>query len=232
MSITPAVDPALLISARIVTGTGNTTTGSDNAATCVSEGETDITCIAAAIVPESAVTFGAWSCGSGAAGEVICPQGSTPFAAGDGDFLAVAVALAAYIPFGAPAYYYQYGLVFDSDGLPGNNFQPASEYPADFFAGTDLWMELLYTSYWGWQFRVSDIVGNIAIERSSTKTKVLIAGNVVLYLTPVSVFGPNGLASATYRVSAFLHDGTFLAGFWNGDVHPAVADPKLAAPVP
>ncbi|MBW2525685.1 MAG: hypothetical protein JRI23_15990 [Deltaproteobacteria bacterium] len=26
--------------------------------------------------------------------------------------------------------------------------------------------------------------------------------------------------------------GTFLAGFWNGDVHPAVADPKLAAPVP
>ncbi|RLB60916.1 MAG: hypothetical protein DRI90_12585, partial [Deltaproteobacteria bacterium] len=230
--IAGVVDPAQLTSVEQC-GTGNTTKGSDDVATCVSEGQTDIGCIAAGIVPESGVNIDNLGRGSGSLGEVVWPPGAPASAAGDGDHLAVAMVLDGPVPLADPTLYYQYGWVFDSDGQAGNNYQALSSYPADFFIDTDLWVQLLYIPGSGWEMSVSDIVGNSPVPRFASKAKIVIAGNVLLLLSPdEELLGSASYPNARYRMSAFRHDGDYLYGFWNADVHPTVTQPLLSVPQP
>lgn len=200
---------------------GNTFTASDGASTATAETFTDLTCIGSGIVPEAALDFPSMACKEAA---VHCPIGSIVSAPGDGDHLVLTMVVNGMVPLADPTWLFQYGFVFDSDGAPGNNWAPISAYPLDFFGGADLWIEFLYDPDNGPSVQVSDITaGNTITPRASTAAKVVLVGNVLMAVIPVSEVGTP--ANITYRGSAFKHQGAFVNGPWNGDAFPAPPDP-------
>jgi polyisoprenoid-binding protein YceI len=46
------------------------------------------------------------------------------------------------------------------------------------------------------------------------------------------LLGAASYPNALFRNSAFRHDGNYLNGVWNGDVHPPVTQPLLSVPQP
>lgn len=212
---------------------GNSFTGSNGTSTTNSEGYTDVTCTGEAILPDTDINWGGLSCGAGADSHVVCPLGFTHRDAGDGDHLVLMMGFAADVPLDHAVELYQYAFVFDSDGDPANNYTPAPQWPNDFFKDTDLWVEANYDPAGGWTARVSDVVSNTPQPRSTSQAKIYVSGNAIALIVPVTdLFGSASYPGATYRVTAFRHEGAFLAGPWNGDTVPLVDDPLLPVPQP
>jgi hypothetical protein len=227
--LSPVIDPAILAAHMVATRTGIPFTPSDGRSMAISMTYTDVSCIGAMVAAEADLDLTNLECGAFAGGgEVHCPAGSVPSAPGDGDHLLLAIVLDDPVPLADPLWHMQFGFVFDSDGLPENNWVPLAAFPLDFFGGSDLWIELLYDPTSGFVVRVSDIdAGNVVTPRAASAAKVVLVGSVLLAIIPLSEVGAGD--GISYRGSAFKHQGGFLAGPWNGDAYPA--PPAALAPV-
>jgi len=235
-----ALDPTLLQADVQALATGNTTHGSDDVATCVSGSWTDHKCGGGRVVADTALYHANLSAGAHEGYHVYGIGGAQsdgttdPQGEGDGDHLVLVMVVDDPVPADADGLHVQYAFVFDVDGAASNDFQPLPAYPADFFGGTDTWVELLHEPNSGWRAVVSDVVNNAPVPRATSAARVVIAGNVVMLVVPVTdLFGSSSYPNATYRFSAFRHNGGYLGDpNWNGDVSPPVAEPMLPVPQP
>lgn len=198
---------------------GNQTTGSDGVATVTSAGETDFACVESGVASRSDVDFTIFD--NEETTLVTDAPGGAGIEGAAGDVAFVTLGLVDDFPAAQPGHYYQYGFVFDTDGDPANDYEPAPAYPADFFGGTNRWYQLNGEPGAGWDLSVQDIVNGQPVTADSDAT-VLSFGNGLVLLAPVDELG--NPADVGWRGSAFLHDGNWLADDWNADVDPAVGE--------
>jgi len=119
-------------------------------------------------------------CGEGPNGRTICAS-SDPSPAGK--YVVIIVTYEADIPLRHTSHSVTHGLCFDADGIASNNYVPFPEYPYDFFAGTDLWYELVYDPDSGWQLWVTDVRQDFADVASDVR--VLIVGSEMAWFVPL-----------------------------------------------
>ncbi|MBW2530412.1 MAG: hypothetical protein JRI55_02970 [Deltaproteobacteria bacterium] len=164
---------------------------------------------------------GTYPCGSGTYGWTICTGDAQPLSGGD--YLVALNVTMGTIPLDDTVNQYQYGFVFDADGISTNNFVPGSLYPNDFFGNTDLWYQANGASG-GWSLLATDATDS-APAFITTQARVIIQDNVMALVVPASEFSTS---LPDYRVTAFRHSGDFGAQpphDWDGDVEPPVSDP-------
>ncbi len=190
---------------------GNTTTGSDGTSTAVSEGSTDL-------VGYRFLLFG----------DIANPTAELPGATvvadaaerGGGAGVGFGMTLAEAPPVGAPEQLFQYGWVFDTDGDPANDWTGIAAFPDDFFIGADRWYELHLGPGQPADLRVSNIGTDQSINAAASGAVALLDGETLWLVVPLSEFAQE----PTMRLTAFRHDGSFLQGPWNADVHPTVPE--------
>lgn len=166
-------------------------------------------------------------CGETEFGLVLCPD--TPRGDESDAFFFVYETVRGPIPLDDPNHYYQYGIVFDSDDLPGNNWVPHPDFPGDVYQGTDQWYSAEYTPQGGWRLIVSKIIaGNITPMASDAR--MVIANESLVLVVPKSEFASD---NPGYRVTSYEHMGDYgNTNPWSGDVHPKVDEPLATlAPV-
>jgi hypothetical protein len=194
--------------------------------TVIADGATDMTGVGKAEVTISEELyeqlFGStdFPCGEGSYGLTMCPEDAVQET---GSYYLVAAEFSDDVPYADVLYYYQIGFVFDSDGDPSNNYQPAPSWPADFFKDTDRWYVAEYAPGSGWTMSVSN-AGSYAPAASGAR--IIINGTAVVLVLPASEI-PSSQAS--FRITAFRHDGSYgmSGGFWNADLSTAVDQPML-----
>jgi hypothetical protein len=159
-------------------------------------------------------------CGLGDYGFTVCGTGT--FTAGRS--VVVIAAFDGEVPLEDPTNMYQYGIVFDRDGDPTNNYQASPAFQGDFFDGTDLWYELAYDPVQGWMLIATDVIAGFA--QKSSGARAIISGNSITLIIPEAELSSDTLL---YRVTAFRHTGDFGfgSGDWDGDVDPPVGEPLL-----
>ena len=128
----------------------------------------------------------------------------------------------ANIPMNDPTYFYQFGFVFDRDGITTNNYQPSSQFENDFFKDTDYWIDIQYSPSTGWVMWVTD-VANGAFEQVASEAQLIVINNTMFLVIPRSEFLAQNIG---YRMTAYRHTGDWglSGGVWDGDVQPPVAD--------
>jgi hypothetical protein len=121
---------------------------------------------------------------------------------------------------------YQLAYVFDADGVESNNYAASSEYPGDFFIGTDKWYEALYTPATGWELKVRDVRQGFAEVPSDAR--LILAGREMALLLPRSELDG---ATPRFRVTTFRHEGDygFEGGPWSGMYFPLLDAALLEA---
>lgn len=165
--------------------------------------------------------------GPGPGDFTICPPGSNPLVAGD--TIAVIATLGAPMPLNDSGNRYQYGFVFDANGVATDNYVPLPQYPNDFFSGTDLWFAANRTTAGVWSLSATSAAGG-ATTPVATRAHGFVSGNAMGLLVPASE-----LTSATppLRVTAFRDTGDYGMNppyDWDGSVYPAVADGLMPFP--
>lgn len=200
------------------TAAGNRFTGSDGQSTTTSQGATDQTCIETDVVDAAELPDRVKDCSQAG---VTCAAGAGPL---QGQVAVVRVLHAGPVPEASTDRSYQYGFVFETDGDPANDYVGIPAFPADFFIGSDLWVEYVLFAPSPWEVRVSEIdtSGNPQSVPASSARVSRLGPELVLTMELDELGGQrDGLS---YRASAFCHDGTFLAGNWNGDSTSDAAD--------
>ncbi len=141
-------------------------------------------------------------CGDGPVGKTVC---GTPGPFTPGDWVMLVSDFDAPIPLADPTWRYQHAFVFDADGITSNNYVPPSQYPQDFFAGSDKWFQLFYEPGKGWSVKVVDA-------RISNTNPVPSAARFVIAGRELAIFVPrselNG-AAPTFRATTFRHQGDY-----------------------
>ena len=166
-------------------------------------------------------------CGQGPNGYTLCPTGASPVPAGD--MVVLTSVLEKPVPLKDPKSYFQYGFVFDADGVELNNYQPGAQYPNDFFKGTDRWYVAGYDPAKGWTLQVTDASGGTTKPLASA-ARVIIKDNAMVLVVPAAEFK---VAKPKFRLTAFRHGGDYgmKAPYdWDGSLLPAVADGLQAMP--
>lgn len=202
---------------------GNESTHSNGRLTTTSAGETDIVGVgqfwwAPAIDGPHLDTL--LPCGEGEAGPVVC--GSSLELADN--YTAVLVDFADVLT-RDPQRIYQYAIVFDRDGEPGDNYAAAEPYPLDTWDQSDIRYEIAVN---GGQATLNVTEGpNFAPVTSAAR--VAIRGDRIMALIPQFEIGggPHDPAVAM-RSTSFWHLGDFGEGpdaAFNIDLYPVVGDP-------
>ena len=126
------------------------------------------------------------------------------------------------IPIADPVNHFQYGFVFDRDGITTNNYQPSPSFPYDFYQDTDYWIEAMYDPINGWGMQVTDVANN-SHTLVESNARMIIMGNTLILFVPRSEFLADTIG---YRMTAYRHPGDWglTSGDWDGDVLPPVAD--------
>ena len=159
-------------------------------------------------------------CGETEFGLVLCPE--TEVGEEHEIYHFVFESVRAPIPTGDPDHYYQYGIVFDSDDNPDNNWVAHPDFPGDVYQGTDQWYSAEYRPNDGWKLKVSEII-NGAIVPMASDAKMVIAGESMILIVPASEFES---ADPKYRVTTYEHTGDYGNNTpWSGDVHPEIDEP-------
>jgi hypothetical protein len=106
-----------------------------------------------------------------------------------------------------------YALVIDRDGDPSNNFTAQPPYDWDYFQGSDTWYELLGDPEYGlWELHATD-----ASRRPFPSTaRAVVEGNTITFILSADEIGDP--SQATFRMSAFLTDGSYAPETSTGDV--------------
>ncbi|MBK8237806.1 MAG: caspase family protein [Deltaproteobacteria bacterium] len=162
-------------------------------------------------------------CGAGDGATVLCTATSLPITGTAAIFYG---RVAAPIDVDDLEFDHQYGFVFDTDGDASNDYVPGPQYPADFFAGTDLWLYTVHVAGDGWTTWAASAAAGFATVPSSER--IVIAGDVVaLVVDEDEIHGDAG----SWRMTAFRHLGDYGAAMpWSGDVVPPVGDPLSPLP--
>lgn len=145
---------------------------------------------------------GTFPCGTSTNGITLCPPGAPQLVAGD--LVVISEAFHATIPTADATNRYQYGIVFDSDNTPGNNYQANAQYADDLFKDTDRWYEANYAPSSGWALKTSSAL-NGNIQPYASKARLVIHGNSITLVLPATEIG----FKAPYRLTAFRHTGDF-----------------------
>jgi hypothetical protein len=144
-----------------------------------------------------------------------------------GDYLLVGNVLHGAPP-SVPQSYITYGLVFDGDGDPANDFQADPAYPNDWYQGTDTWYELEFDPACGWFATATKMTTGVPTALFGTAARVIVVDNAVTLLVPAGDFAAPAPA---HRITAFDHPGDWgFGGIWSGDVEPPVAEGLAAFP--
>jgi hypothetical protein len=162
-------------------------------------------------------------CGEGPVGLTVC---GTPGAFAEGDYVFLLSTYGADIPLDDPDGMYQHAFVFDSDGIEGNNYEPSSEYPKDFFAGTDMWYQLFYTPGPGFSTKVVDARVD-QVNGIPSGVRFVIAGRELAAFIPRAELD----ADPSFRVTTFRHEGDYglSGGPWYASYYPLLGEPLLPA---
>jgi hypothetical protein len=170
-------------------------------------------------------------CGAGPNGFTVCPM--IPSLMPVGDYLFVWLATNGTIPLASPTRTFQYGFVFDADGIAANNYVPPPAFANDFYGGTDRWYSVEYDPVGGWRLVVTDARSDAsavapsavhAITVVPSAARAIIVDNAIGLFVPKSEFAVDLPA---YRVTAFEHGGDFgipPPNDWSGDLSPTVAE--------
>lgn len=161
----------------------------------------------------------AYPCGDGPNGRTLCASGGLfP----EGEVVMVAMIAQTAIPLADPTHHHQYAFVFDADGDPDNNYEASPDFPDDFFQGTDLWYQAMYSPAAGWSLQaVSARGGEIAAVPSAAR--IVIDGDTMVALVPASELGDQECPE--HRMTAFTHLGDWGMEdphVWMGDAEPPV----------
>jgi hypothetical protein len=203
--------------------TGNSTTGADGISQEPAQGDADLACAESGLTTADDIDFEFVS-----SDEVTLRIDASSRWRGvetaQGEVAVVAMGLDADVAT-TPTHYYQYGFVFDTDGDPGNNYLASEAYPRDFFQGTDRWYQLTGAPATGWDFSVHGMVGGMPVHVASNATVLAFANGLVL-LAPLDELGVAD--DIGFRITAFRHEGNWLADDWSGDCYPDVGAPLQA----
>jgi hypothetical protein len=152
--------------------------------------------------------------GDGANGRILEGETTAPMAAGD--YLVGVVALDGLFELIDTSREWRFGLCFDSDGNPANDYAPPSVTANDPTRGTDRWYFVDFAPGDGWSLRLIDSDGN----EQATAARTIQFGNLLAFVIPAGeIPGPG----AGYRAFTFTHTGDFGLGVardWSGDHHP------------
>ena len=153
-----------------------------------------------------------YECGENVDGMLtVCPGNAGAVSAGE--FVVLAMLQEGEIPLEDPDRYFTYAAVFDSDGDTSNNFEFMPPYDWDLYQGTDRWYELIWDPDFGWQVIVRQLGEN---QEAASSARVVIDGRLVVFFIPVSEFA---VSRPGYRLTAFVHDGTYSPEASAGDVN-------------
>lgn len=123
-----------------------------------------------------------------------------------------------------PRKFYQYAIVVDRNDDDSDDYSGSKAYPADFFIGSDIWYEVLYTPASGWSMQVTD-ASNGKFTSVASGARAILDDEQLIFLIPGAEIPT---ADAEYRVTAFEHEGDYgMQGPWSGDLSTAVGDPML-----
>jgi hypothetical protein len=116
--------------------------------------------------------------------------------------------------------HYTYAVVFEVDGDPANDWEYREPSDWDFYQGTDRWYQL----DWDPTDQTWSMSGSDALEPfGPSGARAVLAGNTIMWLVPASELDGD---DPRYRVTAFAHDGSYVAEASGGDV--SGLDPTLA----
>lgn len=162
-----------------------------------------------------------YPCGAGDHGYTLCPGASVPMP--EGDYHTLVNIMKAGIPLADPTHYYQYGFVFDSDGIGSNNYQPSASFPSDFFKDSDRWYEANYDPVNGWSMKVTDARDGAFLPVDDTAARIILRGNTIALVVPAGEFT---VAKPSYRMTSFRHLGDYGMSpphEWAADTEPLVS---------
>lgn len=184
---------------------------------------TTITGFFAGLLTLDPTTIAALSCGAGpGAGRfTVCPPGSP--ALPPGAAFAIIFSLGGPVPFTDTGNLYQYGFVFDANGVTMDNYTPSAQYPNDFFGGTDFWLEADRTAAGVWSLNGTNATGGTQTA-ATTSARIFIAGSAIGLVVPTSEMS---VTNPSFRGTAFRHTGDYGMNppyDWDGSLYPAVAD--------
>lgn len=167
----------------------------------------------------------AFPCGEGPVGTTLCDPAAGAFA--PGEYVFVLATFGGEIPTDDPAGTFQHAFVFDADGIASNNYVPSSEYPKDFFQGTDKWYQVFYTPDEGFSLRVID--SRVSVSNPvATGARLIVAGREFAAFIPRAEL--DGTAPG-FRVTTFRHEGDYglSGGPWDASYHPPLDEPLMPA---
>ena len=121
----------------------------------------------------------------------------------------------------------QHAFVFDADGITSNNYVPSSQYPKDFFQGTDKWYQLFYAPADGFSIKVVDA-------RISTSNPVTSGARLIVAGREFAAFIPRAELDGDapgFRVTTFRHEGDYglQGGPWDASYYPPLDEPLMPA---
>ncbi len=140
----------------------------------------------------------------------VCPPGVGDVP--EGDLIVIAAQYSDTLPTAGDENHYTYAAVFESNDDPSDDWQYQGPYDWDFFIGTDRWYQINWdpdSQQW------SMTVTNGQKPGGETAARAVLAGDTIFWMIPASEFAsPN----PTYRVTSFIHDGTYAPEASGGDV--------------
>jgi len=141
-------------------------------------------------------------CGAGNDGLILCGASAPD----QGQFVVVLTEFDGPLPTGPTDRYYQYGVVFDRNDDPIDNYRAGSSFPSDTWDNTDYWVEIAGGPA-GMSLTVTDATTSSRVE---TGARAVISGNTLVVLMPLAEIGggPNDPA-VPFRSTSFWHVGDF-----------------------
>ncbi len=159
--------------------------------------------------------------------DVVCPNDSLPMPAGE--VLEFRTMYVTPVPLADAGHSFIYSLVMDSDGVAANDWVFVPPYNWDLFQGADRWYELVWShTSQTWTARVTQVDDQQQTSNVPSAARAVIAGNQITWHIPASEIPAT---NATYRATAFGHDGSFSPTDRGADVDGANPTVPLT-PVP
>jgi Flp pilus assembly secretin CpaC len=126
---------------------------------------------------------------------------------------------------------FQYGAVFQMDGIMGNDWPGIAPFDCDLFLGTDSWYQVSRAPGENPQL-THQLINGTSITDTPTGACAIAYGNAILWMIPKSEFPERNLLP-TFRATAFEAAADFgqTSGDFSIDTNPLRLDPLAAASI-
>jgi len=153
-----------------------------------------------------------YECGAEDPVRVVCPDNVEDVP--EGSVLVIAAEMDGTVGMAAnPTDQFVYGFVADTDGDPANDWIPQGDFDWDYFGGTDTWYQVFIDGSGATMTRTDATT----FEQLPTAARAIIIDKTILFVVPTEELGGD-LSTVSWRVTAFVHDGTFQPEVSAGDV--------------